>query len=232
VYHATETYEATDLAVEETKGEVLTYSGRLVDCYYYSTSPGYSENLEVWNADSPAYLVTENQTKVETMDLSNDDIFHVFITEKVSSYDVASPYYRWTATLSSVLGMDAQYGRIQGLKVDKRSSSGYIRVLTVIFEQGERTYDREDDIRAALGKYLLKVELMDGTSRTSLSLLPSACFEVKSQGDGTIVLTGGGFGHGIGLSQYGADAMAREGKSYSEILEFYYKGATIINESD
>jgi stage II sporulation protein D len=138
-----------------------------------------------------------------------------------------SPYYRWTATLSAVLGMDEQYGRLKKLKVDKRSSSGYILSLTVIFEQGKRTYDREDDIRSALGKYLTKVELSDGSVRSSLTSLPSACFEVKSQKDGTIVLTGGGFGHGIGMSQYGADALAREGKSYTEILDYYYRGAVV-----
>jgi stage II sporulation protein D len=96
-----------------------------------------------------------------------------------------------------------------------------------VFREGERTYNRENDIRSALGKYLLKVELADGTTRTDLSSVPSACFEVTSQKDGTIVLQGGGFGHGIGMSQYGADAMGREGQSYEDILAYYYRGATV-----
>ena len=46
--------------------------------------------------------------------------------------------------------------------------------------------------------------------------------------DGTIVLKGGGFGHGIGMSQYGADAMGRAGKNWQEILKFYYQGVEIV----
>ena len=65
--------------------------------------------------------------------------------------------------------------------------------------------------------------------RNDYSSVPSACFEVKSQKDGTIVLTGGGFGHGIGMSQYGADAMGREGKNWQEILTYYYKDVEITN---
>lgn len=232
VYHAAQSYEVTDQAVEDTEGIVLTYEGELIDCYYYSTSPGYSENLEVWGTDSPGYLVAENHTKESTVDLSKEKKFHKFISDPVESYDMNSPYYRWTATLSSKLGMDEKYGLLKSLKVNERSSSGYILSLTVVFEEGERTYNSENDIRFALGKYLMEVELADGTKRSDYSSVPSACFEIKSQKDGTIVLCGGGFGHGIGMSQYGADAMGREGKNWQEILTFYYKGAEITNVSD
>ena len=47
-----------------------------------------------------------------------------------------------------------------------------------------------------------------------------------------IVLTGGGFGHGIGMSQYGADAMGKEGKKWQEILGFYFKDVTFTNVFD
>jgi stage II sporulation protein D len=227
VYHATTSYEVTDRAVEDTQGMVLTYQNELIDCYYYSTSPGYSENLEVWGTQSPDYLVAENHTKTKTQNLSRKKIFHQFITDQVSSYDMESPYYRWSATLSGKLGMDEKYGRLKSIKINERSESGYVLSLTIVFEEGERTYDKENDIRFALGKYVSQIELADGTVRTDMHSVPSACFEVKSQKDGTIVLTGGGFGHGIGMSQYGADAMGREGKTWQEILTFYYKGASI-----
>lgn len=230
VYHATKSYEITDQAVEDTAGMVLTYEGKLVDCYYYSTSPGYSENLEVWDVDSPGYLVAENHTGIKTKDLSKKKNFHNFITKTVESYDMDSPYYRWTATLSDQLGMDEKYGRLKSIKVNERSSSGYILSLTVVFEEGERIYETENEIRFALGKYLLKLELADGTVRSDCSSVPSACFEVKSQKDGTIVLSGGGFGHGIGMSQYGADAMGREGKTWQEILAYYYKGSEVVKQ--
>ena len=230
VYHATKSYAITDQAVEDTEGMVLTYEGRLVDCYYYSTSPGYSENLEVWDAESPDYLVAENHTKVKKSNLSRKKNFHKFITNEIASYDADSPYYRWTATLSSKLGMDPELGKLKNMEVMERSESGYVLSLKVVFEDGERIYEKENDIRFALGKYLLEVELADNTVQNDCRSIPSACFEIKSQKDGTIILSGGGFGHGIGMSQYGADAMAREGKNWKEILAYYYKGTELVEE--
>ena len=225
-YHATTSYEVTDQAVADTTGMVMTYKGKLADCYYYSTSPGYSENLEVWNAASPGYLLAENHTREKTKDLSSDKAFHKFITAKADAYDENSPYFRWTATLSAKLGMDETYGKLKKLKVNKRSTSGYVLSLTMVFEKGERTIEKENEIRYALGKYLLDLDLADGTNKHRASSVPSACFEIKSQKKGTIVLTGGGFGHGIGMSQYGADAMGKEGKKWQEILGFYFKDVT------
>lgn len=231
-YHATTSYEVTDQAVADTAGMVMTYKGKLADCYYYSTSPGYSENLEVWNAASPGYLLAENHTREKTKDLSSDKVFHKFITAKADAYDENSPYFRWTATLSAKLGMDETYGKLKKLKVNKRSASGYVRSLTMVFEKGERTIEKENEIRYALGKYLLDLDLADGTNKHRASSVPSACFEIKSQKKGTIVLTGGGFGHGIGMSQYGADAMGKEGKKWQEILGFYFKDVTFTNVFD
>ena len=231
-YHATTSYEVTDQAVADTTGMVMTYKGKLADCYYYSTSPGYSENLEVWNAKSPGYLSAENHTREKTINLSSDKTFHKFITSKADAYDENSPYFRWSATLSAKLGMDEKYGKLKKIKVNKRSSSGYVLSLTMIFEDGERTIEKENEIRYALGKYLLDLDLADGTNKHRAPSVPSACFEVKSQKKGTIVLTGGGFGHGIGMSQYGADTMGKEGKKWQEILGFYFKDVTFTNVFD
>lgn len=231
-YHATTSYEVTDQAVADTAGMVMTYNGNLADCYYYSTSPGYSENLEVWKGKSPGYLVAENHTREKTKDLSSDQAFHKFITAKADAYDENSPYFRWNATLSAKLGMDEKYGRLKKLKVNKRSSSGYVLSLTMIFEDGKRTIEKENEIRYALGKYLLDLDLSDGTNKHCAASVPSACFEIKSQKKGEIVLSGGGFGHGIGMSQYGADAMGKEGKNWQEILGFYFKDVTFTNVFD
>ena len=229
VYHASSTYEVTDQAVRDTEGIVITKDGALIDCYYYSTSPGYSENLEVWDARSPEYLQAENHTKEKTIDLSKKKAFHAFINREPDSYDVKSPYYRWSATISADLGMDAEYGRLEKITVNDRSASGYVLSLTVTFEHGERTYGKENEIRFALGKYVKSVTLSDGSTRSVPGSVPSACFEVISQKDGVIELKGGGFGHGIGMSQYGADAMGSEGKSWQEIIAFYYKDTELVS---
>ena len=117
VYHASSTYEVPDQAVRDTEGIVITKDGALIDCYYYSTSPGYSENLEVWDARSPEYLQTENHTKEKTIDLSKKKAFHAFINREPDSYDVKSPYYRWSATSSADLGMDAEFGKLEKMLI-------------------------------------------------------------------------------------------------------------------
>ena len=58
--------------------------------------------------------------------------------------------------------------------------------------------------------------------------LRSACFTVAADAAGvTFRVTG--YGHGVGMSQYGANQLAREGKTWKEILEWYYTGVTIGN---
>ena len=56
--------------------------------------------------------------------------------------------------------------------------------------------------------------------------LRSACFDVKFEND-AFTFTVYGYGHGVGMSQYGANYMAQQGSSYEEILKHYYKGVEI-----
>ena len=86
---------------------------------------------------------------------------------------------------------------------------------------------KENEIRKILGKYLQEVILQNEQVRTDLTMLPSACFEVLVNAEGQIVLRGGGNGHGIGMSQYGARGMAEKGYSYKEILDYYYDNIVV-----
>ena len=66
------------------------------------------------------------------------------------------------------------------------------------------------------------------TNRES-TMLPSAYATIVPVENETYVITGGGYGHGIGMSQNGADAMAAMGKSWEEILNFFFKDIEITN---
>lgn len=66
-----------------------------------------------------------------------------------------------------------------------------------------------------------------GTEIRSIFGLKSSTFAVKYN-DGNFVFTVCGYGHGVGMSQYGADYMARQGFSYDEILKHFYKNAELI----
>ena len=67
-----------------------------------------------------------------------------------------------------------------------------------------------------------------GTEIRNALGLSSALFSISFSQDGTeITFTSDGFGHGVGMSQYGADGMAEEGSDYKEILEHYYTGTKV-----
>jgi stage II sporulation protein D len=59
------------------------------------------------------------------------------------------------------------------------------------------------------------------------NIIKSASFELVDAGDKLQFINGRGYGHGVGLCQYGAEAMARKGCSAAEILEYYYPGSKI-----
>lgn len=231
-YNSTGTGELARKAVEETKGQILSFEGNLMDCFYYSTSPGYTENMEIWGVEnSPAYLCVKSSITQKNYvlgdKLSTSEGFSSFIHSTPDSFDSESPYYRWIAKISLAVGEDSQLGNMTGIQVTKRSDSGYVLEMKVNYEKGSRTYSEEGEIRSFLGRCLTVLTLNDGTVRENFSTLPSACFEVTATGEETITLTGGGFGHGIGMSQYGADAMGDAGFTYNGILSFYYTDSKI-----
>lgn len=62
---------------------------------------------------------------------------------------------------------------------------------------------------------------------TGLLPAPSGTGTTGTTGDGTFTVTGSGWGHSVGMSQWGANAMAKQGFSYLDILKFYYTGVEI-----
>ena len=69
---------------------------------------------------------------------------------------------------------------------------------------------------------------IEGTELRRIFGLRSACFTVAADGE-SVTFRVTGYGHGVGMSQYGANQLAREGKTWQEILEWYYTGATVGN---
>lgn len=69
---------------------------------------------------------------------------------------------------------------------------------------------------------------IEGTELRRIFGLRSACFSVAADSE-SVTFRVTGYGHGVGMSQYGANQLAREGKTWQEILEWYYTGATVGN---
>ena len=136
-------------------------------------------------------------------------------------YDDASPDHTWrtTAARSAVHGaLTRQYGgRVEGVEVLRRSRSN--RVLEIRLVGGRRSTITGADFRrvvnAAIGARTVR----------------STRFTVRAEGD-RYVFDGGGYGHGVGLSQYGALGQARAGRDYRQILSFYFAGTAVTPTGD
>lgn len=118
------------------------------------------------------------------------------------------------------------FGGLLKIQIEKRSKSGVILKLRLTYEKGSVLVGNEYNIRVLLGAGLTDLTLSDGSKR-DFSLLPSAYTTVEPLEDGTYQMTGGGYGHGIGMSQNGAQKMAQAGKSCEEILQFFFKDIKI-----
>lgn len=110
----------------------------------------------------------------------------------------------------------------QRLKVLERSSSGAVLRLLIVFSDGTAELSNENYIRQVLGVWMETLQDKDGSAMKAGELLPSAYFYIQPVKEG-IVLFGGGLGHGIGMSQYGANGLAKQGADMEEILDFYYQ---------
>ena len=226
-YHNTHRTEETDAAVDGTVGEVATCNGELISCYYFSTSPGVTNNISSWGGEERAYIACTGFEFSEGLDLTKDTDFSRFMTQQEISYDAVSNYYRWKAVLDISMIRDSEKGALKDIIVKKRNEGGYVKELELIYENTTEVLMHENKIRKVLGTYLQEVILQNEQVRTDLTMLPSACFEVLVNADGQIVLRGGGNGHGIGMSQYGARGMAEKGYTYKEILDYYYKNIVV-----
>ena len=121
------------------------------------------------------------------------------------------------------------FGKLKKLFVKKRSEAGTILILGLQFENGYAEVKSEYNIRKVLGLGFEKITYADGSTSDSMSLLPSACCKVEALEDGSYRLLGGGYGHGLGMSQNGANGMAKEGKTFEEILNFFYQDIEIAD---
>lgn len=170
--------------------------------------------------------------------------------------DMASPWYRWkvyfgcgqlteilwktlpTASNKVVEGNLSDLGKLQGIAVTRRGEGGIAMELALTFEKGKVTVKTENAIRKVLSPTKLTIgepiylQRKGGDSLTGNTILPSGFFGVKEmkneKGELTgIALYGGGNGHGVGMSQYGAKGLAEEGKTAEEIIEYYFPGTTV-----
>jgi stage II sporulation protein D len=192
-------------AVRRTAGRVLLYGGRPADTVYFSTSNGRTYgNDEVFGSAPLPYLrpVAERD-------------------------DGASPLSRWRVTLPFPdVARFLQAGGLwaKGADISRVARHGSRVVVT---GSAKRVLD-EDTFRSAVNEWApcLEPRRYPSPSRVGSRLpitVPSTWYRLASR-NGAVVFTGRGWGHGVGMVQWGAYGKARRGLSASQILAYYYGG--------
>ncbi len=243
VYNNTDTYDSTDSAVNETFGQMLAYGDSPVEAFYYSTSCGHGTDGSVWGADAsgtPYLRAVSIDDKGKTMDLSSNETFGEFIKNMdVEAYDSEFSMFRWNVKTTSRI-LDEKIGgvgRITGLTITERGPGGIARALKVVGTEGSKTFTGQSKIRSVLGNAALTYNRKDGSTSTGWDTLPSGFIYIENEGADedqvtTFTIYGGGYGHGVGMSQNGAQGMAKAGKSCAEILRFFYSGCEVVDIGD
>jgi stage II sporulation protein D len=123
------------------------------------------------------------------------------------------------------------FDSITNMFVAKRGAGGVCDELVIATDKGTYMIITEHNIRYVLDDGETKVVRQDGSKVEMPALLPSAFFALSVVRNGENVvgytLAGGGFGHGVGMSQNGAKDMAEEGLSANDILSFFFDGCSI-----
>ncbi len=225
-----------DAAIQRTAGQVLAYGGDLVDAVYSSTNGGVAAAFEdIWDGDPRPYLqpiadIAEQPGR--RLDLSQPGAFQAFIREQEGFNEVGiSRFFRWDDSktlgqLSESLRQGQEYlgiplpdwDQIVGLAILSRAPSGRIQQFQVTLNtpSGSHSFVLEkDQVRLAFPSLL------------------STLFELEPIRQGDVLtgyrFVGGGFGHGVGMSQYGSYGLARRGFTAAQILEFYYPGTSLTH---
>lgn len=235
-------------AVRDTRGKVLFYDDEICDARYSKSCGGMTESYRAaWEDKDVPYLssvydVPGSEPSGYRMPLSTEANAEAWITSSppaycglvtpellariVPAFDQETPdSYRWRVEhsqeeLSEILRwrLAVDFGRIRALKPLERGESGRIVKLSIVGEKRTLVIGKELEIRRALSRsHLYSSAFVVRAAQGHLSDYPVR-----------FTLIGAGWGHGVGMCQIGAAAMADRGHSHGEILSHYFKDALIV----
>jgi len=238
----------SDEAVQQTAGLLGLYKGDIILALYSSTAGGYTESFEnafmdnvnkkVPTAPKP-YL--KGKPDIDgTPDLSNEEAARAFYMSVPDTFDNNSRYFRWNRTwtedefrkefnaglnkfatsefISPSFKKGTDIGKIQNIEVISRGVSGKIIEIVITTESGCWSVKKELLIRRIF------------TNQGSALPSGNVVFDLTRDENGNLIKIdayGGGLGHGVGMSQYGAGYLSQKGYSFDKILKHYYDGISI-----
>lgn len=198
VYKGLETESSgTYTAVDATAGQVLTYGGQIILAVFHSSSGGHTENVEDVWTQPLPYL------------------------RGVPDFDQGAPVYEWTQTFSrsELSAKISGVGNIVSIMPQRTTAFGSIITMKVVGDRGSKVVS---------GATLKEALNLRSTRFTVTPQYGTVAVAGKSgQAPTAFQVKGKGFGHAVGMSQWGAHNMARKGYNYQQILLHYYQGATL-----
>lgn len=248
VYNNQEECEESIQAAFETRGQVLQNPEGLTATYFFSTSCGHtSDAKDVWYSgsgtdDEKAVSVFLSDDSV-TLNLMQEEDFRRFINmeDGADYFEQELPWFRWQVFVSaedirnSVLNVcQTDIGELTSVTVLERAESGLLKAIRLDGGLDTCTVYGEYKIRQIFSPVNAELIPQSGEAVTGWEMLPSAyCYMdavVENNRCEGVLIHGGGYGHGCGMSQNGAMKMAEMGKTYDEILKYFFPDSELITE--
>ena len=198
--------ELASRAVDETIGMILTYNNKPAKVYYHSSCGGHTENVKyVFGLKNIPYL-----QGVEDGDPPNCSIASHF------SWEEKYPENVFIERLRALTFIGNKNFSLKDVEIKSRDESGRVSLLEITLLSDDND---EKIIRLEGNKIRSTIRTADNSD-----ILRSTMFDVSMDADKTVTITGKGYGHGVGLCQWGAIHQSIEGKDYKDILSFYFPG--------
>lgn len=198
VYKGVETEAvSTQQAVLATTGQVLTHNGQIINAVFHSSAGGCTENVEDVWVQALPYLRT----------VTND-------------FDKGAPVYEWSKTVSAAELTRFGVGNVQRIEpISVSPVCKRVKRARIIGDRGQTEVDgdrlrEEFELKSTL--FAITPQFPQTASKSGGKVQPAG-----------FVINGKGFGHGLGMSQWGAHNMARQGYNYQQILGQYYVKTTL-----
>jgi stage II sporulation protein D len=233
-------------AVDETAKKALKYGSSFASTFYSSSNGGYTESsASVWSGTSISYLpakpdsydpvhkwsITLYKTQIDMAgkDLTNPDSWWGSVSEKDNA-NYKALINNLKDQLKSEYGSNIKIVSIDNIEfleetAGKRKNKACFSVSFYVKGTDGYVMDEEGNIK----KIEKKVTISTSSMRSLVGTTKMKSIYVNDpvlEGD-QYKISGQGFGHGVGMSQFGAQTMANQNQSYAQILAFYYPGTTI-----
>ena len=117
-------------------------------------------------------------------------------------------------------------GKVNDIKVKKRGSGGVVTQIIIYGSRKQIKVKTQYTIRKIIGPNNATLVKNNNAKVKNMEMLPS-CYFIIDKKEKRYVIVGGGYGHGIGMSQCGVNELVKLGKKYNDIIQFYFNNTSI-----